>query len=159
MRITSTTFTICHRGFSLLEVVVVTGIVSMMTVSAISVMTPYRSQKIVDANVESVLSVFAQAHFDTISARSDSVWVVHIAHDQVTSFRGSTYATSSVGNVVIPISPLLEINQILLEGGGVDVHFNALTGSTAEFGSFVIQSKGNALSRTITINQTGAISL
>ena len=156
MRFFSTT----TKGVTLIEILVAIAIAGMMLSVVIISFSEFRARQMMDAAVEVSLSAFAQAHLDSISSRNESQYGIHLDNDRVTYFVAPTYATGTVTNVVYKLHPSVEIANISLNGGGNDIIFKRLDGSTSQYGTFDIRVRAEPnLSKTITINGTGATSI
>lgn len=149
-----------HRGITMLEVLVVVSIITLMSVIIYAPFNDFRAQKTLDASVEKILSAFSQAHLDTISSKNNQQYGVHISSGEVVYYVGPTYATGTATNLVFTLHPAIEIFNISLSGGGSDVLYQRLTGSTNQNGTFQVRPKGRINTvATITINKTGATSI
>jgi prepilin-type N-terminal cleavage/methylation domain-containing protein len=149
-----------HQGVTLLEIVVVIGIITLIGAIVYSPLNDFRAQKTLDAAVEKTLAAFSQAHLDTISSKNNFQYGVHIASGEVVYYIGPTYATGTATNLVFTLPPAVEIFNIDLVGGGSDVLYHRLTGSTDESGTFQVRPKGRTTTvTTITVNKTGATSI
>jgi Tfp pilus assembly protein FimT len=144
----------------MLEVVVAIAIITLISVIVYAPFNDFRAQKTLDASVEKILSAFSQAHLDTISSKDNMQYGVHIAAGEVVYYVGPTYATGTATNLVFVLHPGIEIYDISLNGGGSDVLYQRLTGSTDQNGTFKLHPKGRIDTiATITINRTGATSI
>lgn len=149
-----------QRGITILEIIVVISIITLMSVIIYAPFNDFRAQKTLDASVEKILSAFSQAHLDTISSKNNNQYGVHIAAGEVVYYIGPTYATGTATNLVFTLHPAIEIYNISLNGGGSDVLYQRLTGSTDQNGTFRVRPKGRLDTvATITINRTGATSI
>lgn len=148
------------RGVTLLETLVAVAILTLIGGLVLASLNNFRAQKTMDAAVEEVLAAFSQAHFDTISSRDDKQYGVHIDIDKVVYFVGPTYTAGLATNVIYRFVVPVEIVSVTLAGGGNDVLFQRLSGSTSQSGTFIVRAKSNgSLQTKVTINGTGAISI
>ena len=149
-----------RTGISIIETVVVAAIVLLLAYMVLASFSQFRIKKTMDAAVEEVLAAFSQAHLDTIASKNSQQYGVHLDANSVVYYIGPTYVADTSTNISYAIHPVLEIANITLAGGGVNVLFNRLTGGTSQAGTFEVRQKGNSAVRTIiTVNGTGAISL
>ncbi|OGZ06627.1 MAG: hypothetical protein A3C93_00015 [Candidatus Lloydbacteria bacterium RIFCSPHIGHO2_02_FULL_54_17] len=149
-----------ERGITLLEILVVTAIVLLLSSMALAAFGTFRARKTMDVTVEVVMTSFGRARLDTISSKDDQQYGVHLESDKAVYFIGPTYSSGAPTNIVYAVDPVLEIANVTLTGGGSEVLFNRLTGGTGQSGTFEIRLKGNTSIRTlITVNGTGAVTL
>jgi len=142
------------------EILVAISIMGLIASLILVPFSDFRARKTLDAAVEEMLAAFSQAHLDTISSKNDQLYGVHIGTDQVVYFVGPTYATGTATNIVYPLHSAIEIVNISLNGGGSDVLYNHLLGTTDQYGTFQLRAKSRStIATTITINGTGATSL
>jgi type II secretory pathway pseudopilin PulG len=148
------------KGITLLEIIFVIGIIGVIAVAVLGPLSQFRARKTLDASVEVVLAAFSRAHLDTISSLSDQQYGAHLDADQVVYFIGPTYSALEVTNVPYKLSPVIEIGNISLSGGGNDILFQRLTGGTSQSGTFEVRLKSDVTRKVVvTVNGTGAISL
>lgn len=149
-----------RRGFTLVEILVAIGLMGLIASLILVPFSDFRSRKTLDAAVEEMLAAFSQAHLDTISSKNDQQYGVHISADQVVYFVGPTYATGTATNIIYPLHSAIEIVNISLSGGGSDVLYQRLSGTTNQSGTFQLRPKSKpTMVATVTINGTGATSL
>lgn len=148
------------RGFTLLELLIVIGVLVLLAGIILSSFSEFRNSKVLDTAVEDVLTVLSQARGDTLASKDGYQYGVHLDADQVVLYRGATYSSIDPTNVGVPLDGALEITSIALTGGGQNILFDRLTGKTSQSGTFVIRVAGDtAKTRTITVNGTGIASV
>ena len=148
------------RGITLVEILVVTAIVLLLSSMTLAAFSMFRAQKTMDVAVEVIMVAFGRAHIDTISSKGDQRYGVHLDSDKATYFVGPTYSSEAGTNIAYALNPVLEIANVTLAGGGNDVLFDRFTGGTSQSGTFEIRLKGSTSVRTrITVNGTGAVTL
>lgn len=149
-----------RRGVTLIEILVAISIMGLISSFVLVSFNDFRAQKTLDAAIEGVLAAFSRAHLDTISSKNNYQYGVHIASGEVVYFIGPTYATGTATNLIFTLHPAIEIYNISLTGGGSDVLYQRLSGSTVQNGTFQVRPKGRTnITATITINKTGATSI
>lgn len=149
-----------RRGVTLVEILVSISIMMLISSLVLAAFSDFRAQKTLDAAVEGMLAAFSHAHLDTISSRNDKQYGVHIGTDQVVYFVGPVYATGTVTNIIHPLHTAIEIVNISLNGGGSDVLYQRLYGTTDQYGTFQLRPKARpTMVMTITVNGTGATSI
>ncbi len=150
-----------QQGFSLVDMVIAIGIMSLIAAVIILSFSQFRARKNLDAAVEMVMVAFSQAHLDTISSKNDSPYGVAVQSDEVIYFKGATYpGDTAVGNIRYKLPSTVEIADISLNGGGAEVFFGRIQGGTMQYGSFVVRAKSATTTKnTISISQVGVVSL
>jgi type II secretory pathway pseudopilin PulG len=149
------------RGITLIEIVVVLGIIALMSSITLAAFSNFRSHQTLDASIEIVLAAFSQAHLDTISSKNDYLYGVYLKSDEVITFRGTTYpGDGDPSNVHYTIPSTIEITNISINGGGSTIFYQRLSGATTNYGTFDVRLKSNTtIKTTVTINQTGVVSI
>lgn len=149
-----------HRGVTLVEILVAISIMMLISSLVLAAFSSFRAQKTLDAAVEETLAAFSHAHLDTISSKNDQQYGVHIETDQVVYFIGPTYTTGAVTNVIHQLHTAIEIVNVSLNGGGSDVLYQRLSGTTNQYGTFELRPKARpTITTTVTISGTGATSI
>lgn len=142
----------------MLEIAIAVAIIGIIGGIVFSSLSSFRARKTLDASVETLLAAFSAAHLDTISSKNDLQYGVHIDADKVVYFIGPAYSAGAATNVTYRLHPAIEIVAVTLAGGGNDVLYNRLTGTTAQNGTFVVRARANpAIAVTITVHATGAV--
>jgi len=127
------------EGFTLIELLVSLAVLSLM---AAVVFVGYRGMSArfeLKTQSSKVLDVFNLAHARTVSSLDASQYGVHVEQTQYVLFKGATYSAGDPDNVVYALSSSVEISDITLLGGGVDVLFDRLTGKTSQAGTFRVR--------------------
>ncbi len=129
-------------GFTLLEIVVVVGIVAVL--GTLSLVSFSNSRKVRDLTTtgQNVLSVLQAARAKAAAGEEGSQWGVHVDASQVVLFRGALYSAST-STTAYTLPSTIEIVSIDLAGGH-DAVFKRIDGSTKENGSFVVRVKGSS---------------
>lgn len=144
------------NGFSLIEVLIVIGIIVVLSSLVISPFSSFRDQQVLRGSVEDVLSTIAKARTATLAGLDDSAYGVHFQSDSLVIFPGSTYQAGAVGNEVVSLNPLTNISAINLTGGATDITFQRLSGVTAVSGTITVSLVSSSTqNRIITIQPTG----
>jgi prepilin-type N-terminal cleavage/methylation domain-containing protein len=149
------------KGFSLLEILVALGIVTLIASAIMSAFGQYRSEQSKEGAVETILAALSQAHLDTIASKSDTVYGVNLKQNEVIYFKGAVYpGDNDSGNTHYKLPSMIQIANVSLNGGTTTVFFKRLTGATDNYGTFGVQVISRPTEAiTVTINQTGATSL
>lgn len=146
-------------GISLIELILLMGIMLVIVTVILSSFIIFRRVSLLNSGTEIVVSALYRARSQTISSREASEYGVHVVQDRVVVFKGTTYISGNVGNseTLLPVG--VEVSTTALNGGGADVVFNRLTGATNQYGSITLRAQGNSSTHTISLLQTGVISV
>lgn len=152
-----------NRGYSLMEIIIASAMLTTLTVITVTTFTDFRARKARDAATAQVLGVLSRAYLDTITSKNDLVYGVQLRTSDYILFLGSTAPASDTAPSVIlreSLSAGTEIANISLTGGGSYIYFQRLTGSTLQNGTFEIRAKGRpTISTTATVSKTGAVAI
>jgi len=147
-----------ESGITVIEVLLVVAILGMLTSLIIPPFANFRKKKVIDAEAEAVMELIARARMDTLASRDDTEYGIHLDSDSVTYFVGAAYDPMAPTNVTHEVISLVTLGNISLAGGGSDIVFDRLTGTTGEFGTFQLTFASDAdVFATITVSSTGTI--
>lgn len=140
------------KGFTLVELIIVIGL-SVIIVGSFAILG---NQIVVTQELERakeiIKSELSNAQIKSIGGTDDSAWGVVLSPNQITSFRGTSFATRNVDyDRVINFSGAINIS------GANEIVFNRIDGSIAPGATITISS--GSQTNTISINKHGAIEL
>jgi len=146
------------NGFTLLEVLVAVAIFAIILGIAIVTSRSFsntvnldNSGKIIGANIK-------LAKTRSVGALNDTNYGVHFESDRIVVFAGDTFDAGDAANKAANLSDTVEIYDVSLNGGGPDLVFNRLTGTTDNFGTIGIRLvKNPSETKQVVINQEGQI--
>jgi len=142
------------RGFILLEALVVIFILLLVALAAYFSLAAFRNRQVLNSGAEEVLALLHDARVRTLAARSNDQYGVNFQADRLVLFQGASYPGTTLEET--RLSPLLEISNISLAGGGGSAVFKRLSGSTDNFGTVTVNLKSNpAEQAVIRIYSTG----
>jgi len=149
-----------NKGISLIEILVVVSIIAIIVAIVVPNFSKFHNQQALRNTTEDVISLLNEARNNTISSKDSNTYGVHFETGKATLFAGTTYAVNASNTQIIfdkaasiPVS-----GGIILNGGGSDVVFDRLTGSTSEYGTIVVRLISDASSqKTINISKLGVI--
>ncbi len=122
-------------GFTLLEVLIVLGILGLVGGIAITSFFGSRNIRELATSGENVLSVLRLAQAKALGSEDGSQWGVWLGQSRVILFRGPSFA-GSTSTQIFDLPSNLEIVNINLAGGGQEVLFKRLDGGTDNPGTF-----------------------
>ncbi len=147
-------------GFSLIEIIAVIAIGGILISVVMFSFSSFRNSKIIDISADQVLSIINEARVKAVSSEDYSRFGVHFETGKAVFFKGDSYVNQNSGNVETELSPLAEISDISLSGGGSDIVFQKLTGKTGNYGSLRIRLKSdNSQYKNISVKSTGVANI
>ena len=157
-----------RKGFTLVELIVVIGIMIVVGAIVFSNLAGRRSDTDLTATVQQVTTLLRQAQSDAVSQKNGAVsgnaWGVHFANTTATApfyalFAGA-YATSTVVSQYILPSTVAYQTSTLASGATLDVIFSPISGAPSVSTSigFYMPKNNTAFSSTILIAPSGEVS-
>ncbi|MDZ4299806.1 MAG: type II secretion system protein [Candidatus Sungbacteria bacterium] len=146
-----------RAAFTLVEMLVVIAIMIMIGVLGLGVFSASRDRRDLTTSGQSAISVLRLAQSHALAGTDNEVWGVRLGQGVLTLFRGTTFAGSTdTQDFALPSS--VELVNVNLSGGGIDVVFNRIVGTTATFGTFEVRVRSSPASRVIvTIDGSGKV--
>lgn len=142
----------------MIEILIVLIILTAVFVIVLSSLSSFRDKQTLRANAIVIASLLNDARAATVASKEASQYGVHFETGRAAYFKGTTFSEPSSYNKEIKTDGAILISGIALQGGGVDVVFNQLTGETLQYGAITLTARANsALVKIITISQTGVI--
>lgn len=147
------------KGFSLIEVVVAMAIMIILISITILIGRSFNNTE----NLESAGRIIGEkvklAKARSLGALNDTNYGVHFENNRIVVFAGSVYADGALTNEIFNLPGNIDINSISLAGGGPDMVFGRLTGTTANYGSIGFRvANDSSKSKQMTVNEEGQIS-
>ncbi len=148
------------KGFTFIEIIVAVAILMIITIVAITSLNTFRENQSLNNAVNETVSLINQARSTTLSSQDFSQHGIHFESARAVLFKGVAFSEPNVDNVVFATPSSVEISSIFLNGGGVDMIFQKLTGKTDQFGSIIFRVKNDiSKTKTIYIKNTGIINV
>jgi len=145
-------------GFTFIELLVSIAVIAVIVVLSISAFSRFNKRQELNTAVNEIQSVLEEARSLTLASKGNSIYGVHFDSDQVTRFSGNSYSAVDPDNVVTKLSSRITITTTSFAGGGSDVLFERLTGSTNNSGTIIVSFKSDtSASTTITLHATGVV--
>lgn len=149
------------KGFLLIEIIIVIAIIAIIVSISLPSLNAFRNRQALVNTTEDIVSLLNTARIQTLSSLNGNFYGVHFTSTTATLFSGGTYDSGDITNKVINFDSfvILPAANISLNGAGVDVNFNRLTGDTSQYGTITLQlTSDSATQKVITVNKTGVIS-
>lgn len=145
------------KGFTLIEIAVVIGIMAILGTSALVSFSASRNVRDLTTSSQNTLSILRLAQSRTLAGEDDSAWGIRLESNQITLFKGNTFAVSPL-TTVYPLPSSMQITNIVLNGGGSDVVFKRVTGETDQTGTFLLSViNAPSSSFSVTIDSLGKV--
>jgi prepilin-type N-terminal cleavage/methylation domain-containing protein len=148
-----------QKGFTLIELLVVVAIMVIVLVVILARFTLFGKQTNLDGTAQQIISILQMARSQTVASLDESVYGVHFETNKYVLFKGATYNPASTDNKEYTLNSS-EIYEINLSGGGGEVVFDRIKGSTSESGNVKIRlTTDNSKTKTIVVTSMGASGL
>jgi len=152
----------CRRGISLIEIIIIISIIGILSAIITPNLSRFHNQQALKNTAEDIISLLDEARGSTISSKNLTTYGVRFLSDKAILFPGLSY-TESVSNKQIDFDSVVQIPEtggVNLNGGGIDIVFDRLTGDTLGYGTILIQLVNDAtLQKVISVNKIGVISI
>lgn len=149
------------RGFTLVEIMVVIGILSLLILVVSVNIRSFQTHSQVTQAAEELASILREAQSRSMAVVNGQNHGIHFDEDSnaYTLFEGTVFSEGAPTNVVYSLDISIELTSVSLADAGSDVVFEKLTGSTTDSGLVTIASKlDGSVNQTVTITNEGKIS-
>ena len=156
MFFTNAQFRMRNAGFTLLEMVMVLAVIAIISAISVSSFLRVNRDRAIITETEKVLSLVGKARSFTLAAKDGRAYGVHFEQGKAVLFLGPTYNAATASNEAQVLNKEVRISAISLAGGGSEVVFSKLTGTTAQSGTITLALVNDAsITKVITIAATG----
>lgn len=146
------------RGFTLLELLVVIGILAVLGAIVISSFYNFRSHRALELATKEARQIFEEARSRTLASVDDSRYGVFVATNKVVLFKGEDYIASDPENFVLELGPRVIISNFSFSPSTNIVLFERGTGEASASGFVEISLTNNSeKSQRVTISKQGII--
>lgn len=147
-----------QNGFSVIELLIAIAIAAIL-LSVATVSGRFFQDTVNLSNAEKMIGTNIKlAKANSISSLNDFNYGIHFESDSVIIFRGSTFIIGDLANQTVNLPSGVEIYSVNLNGGGSDLLFSRLIGTTDNFGAVGIRLIQNpSQTRQIVVNQEGQV--
>jgi Tfp pilus assembly protein FimT len=147
-------------GFTLVEVLTIVGILIVLIVISVPALRFFQKESDLNNSTEEILNTLRLAQNKTIASEGASQYGVHFETGKYVLFKGTTYDPLATDNDVHSLPQSLEIYEINLAGGGSEIVFERVTGTTSQFGNVSLRLKSDfTKTKTIYIENSGQVGL
>jgi prepilin-type N-terminal cleavage/methylation domain-containing protein len=147
------------RGFSLIEMLIVIGIIALLVGIGVNSFVSARNSKQLDVTLQAVASKLYEAKSSAISGKNGQNFGVKFNSSSYVYFVGSSFNPSDSANVTFQIPSNINMTYTL-PGPDYAVIFSRMTGKPQVSGNITLTRTDNASStQTIVIGTLGDISV
>lgn len=148
------------KGLTLVDLILTLGLFSLVVGGTTVILSDFLNRSQLQNTSQSIVDHLRRAQGFAMIRYQNSNWGVHFdaAAAQFTLFKGAVFATRDPAfdeSENLPDS--LTLQSITLNGGGNDVIFNQVLGSTSQNGSLIIREPLANHEITLTINPYGQL--
>lgn len=148
------------KGFTLIELLIVIGASAILVAISAGVYLTLFKRSDIDTEARKVKSVLNLVRNQTVASKGDQVFGVHFdtSSNEYILFSGSTFNPLDSENEAFPIPSQVTLSSIEIQGGGNDIVFDRLEGTTVQYGFIILAAIEDASdSATICIAESGSI--
>lgn len=149
------------KCFTLVELLIVIGILIILISLTVPAFHHFQKETDLNNSVKEIVNVLRTAQNKTLASEGASQWGVYFSTltepHQFILFKGPTFNS---GGEIHQLPSSVEIYDINLNGGGTEVVFDRLIGSTSQFGKISLKLKSlPEKTQSVFIQNSGQISL
>ena len=138
------------HGFTLVEMVVVIGIIGLLATISTSVYSSMKTHENLEITTTSVVEAIRHAQANTQTGKGDSVWGIKILSSSAVIFKGASYAGRDTS-----VDQLFDFSGGLVASGLSEIVFAKITGSTPNIGTMTLTNSYGV--KNISINEKGTL--
>lgn len=146
------------RGFTLLETIITTAVLSILAVLAVSGFSSFRASGELFRSTDLIVGTLNNARSQTLASRDNSQYGVFFDQSQnkIVFFTGNYYNASSPTNETTKLQAQIEISSLSLASATTAIAFARLSGDPSATGTITLRIKGTETrTKTIQINDSG----
>lgn len=146
-------------GFTLIEILITVMIIGLLTATIIPSLLNFRRNSLLNTETQQVVTLINRARILAVSSKNDAQFGVHLETGKVVLFQGATYTAGLSTNEEHIIATGLTLSSISINGGGSEILFEKVTGSTTKNATTTLLVSGTTSSSTILILNSGIVTL
>lgn len=143
-------------GFTLIEIILVVGILGILFVLLITGISDFAERQSFNSVVTDVRDGVIEMRQRTLSSENDTLYGIHVSSTSFTLFEGSAYVFGDPDNTVIEFPGSVTATSSL-SGGVTSATFTRLTGIPSATGTITIEDTTSGEQATVTISGTGLV--
>lgn len=145
-----------QTGYSAIQLIVIIAIIGILLGVATVSFLKFRQQQALEHTTDAIVSMLGEARAKTLAGYGNTSYGVRIEAAKIVLFTGTVYSANAATNKNIPYETGVSLETLALNGGGSNVSFDRLKGTTSQYGTIIVQSS-NGQTRTIIITSTGTV--
>jgi prepilin-type N-terminal cleavage/methylation domain-containing protein len=139
------------RGFTLLEILLVVGIISIIAGFSMPVYQSFQVKNDLDIAAQTIATSFRRAQVLAEASDGDNTWGVEVISGSITVFQGVSYAAR-----VAAFDEITSLPPTITPTGLSEVVFDRLTGQALSTGTVTLTTS-TGLVRTIALSSKGTV--
>jgi len=143
-------------GYTLLEIIMVVAIIAVLAAVISLPFGKFRQTQALQNTTNAVVSALNDARTKTLAALDNASYGVHIESNQAVLFKGTTYSSTDPYNQSIGFESPVTLSSLSLNGGGSEIIFARLKGTTDQYGTIVLTLPNNQ-TKTVTVSAAGSV--
>ncbi|MBI3634513.1 MAG: type II secretion system protein [Candidatus Yonathbacteria bacterium] len=146
-------------GFTLLEILIVLSILGVLLSVILPSLNRFRQNSILNTETQEMITLINRARLLSVSSKNDQQFGVHFEATKVVLFVGAVYSAVAVTNEAHVFNSMLTLSSIAINGGGAEMLFEKVTGSTSQNATTTLLVIGTTASSTMVIRPTGVATI
>jgi prepilin-type N-terminal cleavage/methylation domain-containing protein len=150
-------------GFTLMEILVVMGILVVVFLLSISVLSSLYKKTELDTAKDNIIALMKAAKNKTLASEQSAKYGIYFDTatdpDRYIFFQGLNYASRNIAfDEIYELPKTVEILSMSLGGSNDEIVFDRLDGNTGNYGNIVIRSLKTDSTRTVYVYSSGEVS-
>ncbi len=146
-----------NQGLSVVELIMVIAVVAVLITLIVPSFISLRKNQALQNSTNSVVSLLQEARAKTLASYNNTFYSVYFGTNEAVLFTGGTYSSGNGTNKVVSYESPVTLQSTSFNGGGSQVSFDRLKGTTSQHGTIVVGISGGS-SKTITVSDAGVVS-
>lgn len=151
-----------NKGFTLMEVLIVIGVIALLGAIIFPSLSRFRNEQSLQNTSVNIVNYLNLARSNSLSSLDGINYGIHFDSDDMVYFVGDTYDGNALTNQIIPFSTgvILDMtNGLNLNNGSSNVIFPRLRGEVSGYGTITIElSSDPSNKKSIKVDKLGSIS-
>ena len=143
------------KGFSLVEIILALAILVFIAALVLSRLSLFRQSAEINRAVSETLGLLREARSKTLGSENSVEYGIHFASTTITLFRGITYNSADLSNIVHNLPGSVVISGLALSTTTNNIVFERLSGRSPASGTVTFSSTGSSGTRSIYITSSG----
>ncbi len=156
---------ITSNGFTLLELLLIVGIIVLMVALAIPVFRSFQETAGLNNTAEEIVNALRLSQNKTLASQAGSSWGVYFndvgSPQNYILFQGASFSSREpTSDKVYQLSKRIEFSLVSIVGGGKEIVFNKVSGTTSKSGQVTLRLKSDQSKvKTVYVDDSGRTQL